>query len=196
MKRKGWFAIPGVQEGDRTLEEQMEAVRLALAEAPGRTVLDLGCAEGLVGREFARAGAKQVLGVDSLRGHIEVAQKVCAGLPMKFIVSGLEELAAQQTAGGEVWQYDIVLALGVTHKLQRPDVGVTFAARASRDLVLYRAKGGVRDGIVRSKHFKNNFCDAHAIMREHRFELERVVEGGGRGETVEYWRRKALPEAA
>ncbi len=185
MQRKGWFIIPGVQDGDRTVEEQMIAVRPALAEAKGKTVLDLGCAEGLIGREFARAGALSVLGVDSVGGHLQIAQEQCKGLPMKFRQTDFQVMASTDPG----MQWDIILALGVIHKMKHPGDGVHFVAKASRDLVLFRAKGGVTDGIVRSKHFVDGWCDAHAIMGEHGFRMEKVVEGV-RNETVEYWRRQ------
>lgn len=187
MQRKGWFIIPGVQDGDRTVEEQMIAVRPALAEAKGKTVLDLGCAEGLIGREFARAGALSVLGVDSVGGHLQVAQEQCKGLPMKFRQADFQVLALAAPGNGN--QYDIVLALGVVHKMKHPGDGVHFVAKSARSLVLFRAKGGVTDGIVRSKHFGANWCNSYEIMRSHGFELEKVVNGA-REETVEYWRRQ------
>jgi len=181
--RKGWFVIPGVQDGDRTVEEQMIAVRPALAEAAGKSVLDLGCAEGLIGREFARAGAAEVFGLDSVGGHLQVATQQCIGLPMKFRQADFQVVAA----GEPERQFDIVLALGVVHKMEHPADGVNFAAKSARLLVLFRAKGGTTDGIVRSK-FGHDFCDAHQLMRQHGFWLEKIVDGT-RGEAVEYWRR-------
>lgn len=191
MKRKGWFIIPGVQDGDRTLAEQMVAVWPAVSECAGKAVLDLGCAEGLIGREFARAGAARVVGIESLEGHLKVARQQCAGLPMHFHQAYLHDYAGALLEMVGMPQYDIVLALGIVHKLQFPDVGVRYAAAASRSLVLMRSGRGAVDGIVRSKHYKRNACDSHALMKAAGFALEKVVAGpADRAEDVEYWRRK------
>lgn len=189
-KKKGWFKIPGVQDGDRPLEAQVKALRPAIGVAKGRTVLDLGCAEGLIGLEFVKGGAKSVHGIDSIRGNIETAQKVCAGQPMTFEVADLNLLIKEQFAKGWVTQYDIVLALGITHKLHDPADGVNFAARSAKELVLFRSGEGAVGGIVTNKWNKKAFCDAHGLMKAHGWRLNLTTEGPGPWrETVEYWRR-------
>lgn len=185
-RRKGWFAIPGLQDGDRSLEDQMIAVRPALAEAKGKTVLDLGCAEGLIGREFARAGALYVLGVEGLPEHVEVARGVCRGLPMEFRIEDLNEFTLKKLGR----RFDIVLSLGIMHKLTNPQPGVELSARACTDLLLFRAKGGVHDGMIRSKHALQNTCDVHLVMKLEGFKLEKTIQGPAHlNESVEYWRR-------
>lgn len=182
--RRGWFVIHGVQDGDVTLEDQMIAIWPAVAEAKGKTVLDVGCAEGLIGREFARAGATEVTGLDSIEDHLEIARKQCVGLPMTFVHANINKPQPAYSA-------DIVLALGVSHKLQFPETGVRFAARSSRDLVLLRSGRGASGGIIKSK-YHGNTCDSHAIMREMGFDLEKVTDGPSTRpeEKVEYWRRR------
>jgi 2-polyprenyl-3-methyl-5-hydroxy-6-metoxy-1,4-benzoquinol methylase len=65
---KGWLSVPGIREhADRTLAEQMLGLDKAVAECKGKRVLDLGCAEGLIGLEFAKAGAVNVVGIESLQ---------------------------------------------------------------------------------------------------------------------------------
>jgi len=184
--RKGWFIIPGVQDGDRTVEEQAEALRPAMAEAAGKTVLDLGCAEGLLTREFIYAGAKMAFGVDSVPAHLDVAREVCKGMPVQFAQCLLGTVALRTPAPS----FDIVMALGVVHKLPFPDVGVRIAAQLSHDLVLLRSGLRQRNGIITAKQHPQNTCDSHALMREHGFELEKVVQGPGpHFESVEYWRK-------
>ena len=190
MKRKGWFIIPGVQDGDRTIDEQMTAVWPAVGECAGKTVLDLGCAEGLIGREFARAGALSVLGIVSLEDHLAVARQQCAGLPMVFEQAYLLGMARQHLAEPGMQQYDIVLALGIAHKIEYPDVAIRFAALSSSNLVLMRSGRGAVDNVIRYKYCKRNSCDSHAVMRELGFTLEKTVTGPPeRKEDVEYWRR-------
>lgn len=180
--------IPGVQAGDRTLEEQMLGVLPALDEAEGKTVLDLGCAEGLIGREFARSGARSVHGIDSVEGHVKVAWRECAGLPMTFEVADFNILAKTEPK----ICYDIVLSLGVCHKLHEPGDGIRYSARSARELCLIRmcASGEAKDGILRSKHRRDNSCDVFAIMQAEGFVLQKIVHGP-REETVLYYRREA-----
>lgn len=188
--RRGWFVIPGVQDGDRTLEEQMTGIEAALAEASGKTVLDLGCAEGLVGREFALAGAAAVHGVESLEEHLIIARQQCAGLPMSFEQANLNEWIPPQLQNGAAEQYDIVLALAIAHKLRYPGAGIRFAARACRELCLIRmpAHEEAQRGILRSKHWRTNTCNVHQIMSQEGFCLEQTLPGP-RGEPVHWWRR-------
>lgn len=190
--RHGWFAIPGVQSGDRTVEQQLTGVAPALAEAKGKTVLDLGCAEGLISAAFARAGADSVFGIDAVKDHVEAACCHCGHHLPRFQHIGLDELARQETDAGEVWKYDIVLALGVCHKLRDPAVGVRFAARAAADLVLFRMhriseKNG---GELRSKYAKQNVCYVPQIVEPEGFKLERILPGPYE-ETVWWYRRNS-----
>lgn len=190
MKRKGWFAIPGLQAGDRTLEDQVTAVRPAIAECAGKTVLDLGCAEGLVGLEFAKAGAQLVHGIDSILGNVNTARQVCNGQAMTFETADLNVYIREAFARDAVAQYDIVLALGVTHKLHDPAHGVNFAARSARNLVLFRSGRAQQGGIITNKWNSKVAVNAHKLMRMHGFTLEKTLTGPPpHREDVEYWRR-------
>lgn len=185
--RKGWLIVPGKQEGDRTIEEQVEALRPAIAEAAGKTLLDLGCAEGLIGREFARVGAASVIGLDASAGHIGAAVSYCRKWKqMSFDVVDLNAAAAQL-----VYKVDIVLCLGIAHKMHDPGACIKLAADSSRDLVLIRSgRGADENGMIRSKHRSWITCDSHEIMRGRGFLLEKVVTGPPpHSEPVEYWRR-------
>jgi len=188
-----WFKIKGQAKGDRTLEEQMTGLQPALAGTPGRSVLDLGCAEGLIGREFARAGAAAVHGVEMQERHLIIARELCAGLPMTFQCADLDEMAARDSALPP--RYDIVLALAVLHKLFAPENGARFCARASRSLVVVRlpANSEANRGILRSKHNPAVSCDLTAVMTKNGFALERTLPGP-RQEPVQYWRR-SVPSA-
>lgn len=189
---KGWMSVPGIREdADRTFEEQMLGVREALPEAAGKSVLDLGCAEGLIGREFARAGAVRVLGIESLEGHLDVARRACADLPqMEFEQAYLQDWIA---AHEPPMVFDIVLALGIIHKLYDPAVPLRWAARSCGDLLLFRAPANAWDGWVTAKHKAKDSpargrCHVPTVMTEEGFRFERKIPGA-RGEAVEYWRR-------
>ena len=187
---KGWFRVPGIRpDGDRTLAEQMMGLEPALAEVKGKTVLDLGCAEGMISREFALAGAVDVHGIELLQTHLDVARKVVKGVPrVRLTCAHLAEYIKANPAPG---QYDIVLVLGIIHKLVDPAEPLAWAARAARDLLLFRAPAKATDGIVRSKHSQKP-VNVPAVMAEHGFIEEKLIPGV-RGEAVQYWRRVAWP---
>ena len=180
--RKGWFIVPGRQRGDRTLDDQMLGITPALAEAPGKTVLDLGCAEGLVGREFAKAGAVDVHGIDVVREHIDTARELCAAFPqMRFDVMHLDNFAGER-------EYDIVLALGVAHKLHEPERFIRYVAHSARQLAIIRLSGRANGSLMHSKQdYGVPTVDVAATMRREGFALDRTLDGP-RGERVMYWR--------
>ena len=186
MPAKGWFTVKGIRPGDRTLKEQMIGLDAALEECSGNTVLDLGCAEGLISREFALRGAREVIGIELLQPHLDVAAKVCKDVPqVRFIcahlgdyIKGLESIP----------QYDIVLALGIIHKLDDPAVPMRFAAQSAKSLLLFRAPAKKYDGLIKSKHTDIK-CDVPKIMKEEGF-VEEALFKGVRGEAAQYWRRK------
>lgn len=182
------MSVPGIRpRADRTLQEQMMGLALALKEAKGKTVLDVGCAEGLIGREFALAGASRVVGIESLETHLAVARKACADCPqMEFVQAYLQDYIP---AHEPPELFDLVLALGVIHKIEDPAIPLRWAARACRDLLLFRAPANAWSGVVTAKHSKVT-CHVPSVMGAEGFDLERHVQGA-RGEGVEYWRRKA-----
>jgi cyclopropane fatty-acyl-phospholipid synthase-like methyltransferase len=189
---KGWLKVPGIRpDGDRTLAEQMLGLNRALAECKGKTVLDLGCAEGLIGLEFAKAGAARVVGIEVLDTHLDVAREACAGYQqMEFIGA---HLGLWVDAHPEPEKFDIVLALGIIHKLEDPEIPLKWAALSARSLLCFRAPAYIeksgRDYLVKAKH-SDNRCNVPKTMRAAGFVDEGVIPGV-RGESVQYWRRRA-----
>ena len=187
MNGKGWLKVPGIRpDGDRTLEEQMLGILPALLECAGKSVLDLGCAEGLIGAEFAKAGASRVVGIELLETHLQVARLACKDIKnISFICANLAEWIAHHE---EPEQFDIVLALGIIHKLRDPAVPLEFAARSAKSLVLFRAPAHETDGRIYSKHGGTE-CNVPQVMKRCGFVEEKKI-AGVRGEAVQYWRRK------
>lgn len=187
--RKGWFKIPGVQDGDRTGAEQLLGLQPALGSARGKSVLDLGSAEGLIAAEFARAGAAHVLGVELLQDHVDVARVVCKDLPQ--VLFHCEELGAYIGARPKPPQYDIVLALGIAHKLLDPGVLLAFAARSCGGMLVFRGPGKDKfwDGMLRAK-FGGKVCHVPTLLKRHGL-VEGETLDSAHGERVQYWRRKS-----
>lgn len=180
---KGWFkGLRG--KGDRSLEEQMLGLDLALAEAPGKTVLDLGCAEALISIEFAKAGAKSVHGVELLEHHLSIARELAKEIPCISLRQGdLNDLAFSQPDK----QYDIVLALAVVHKMRFPGKGISYAARCAKSLVVFRWPVWMQKGVLMSKRGDNS-VKVSSVLEAEGFELERELVGP-RSELVHYWRK-------
>lgn len=188
MKNKGWIKIPGVQDGARTLQEQMLGLVPALAETPGKTVLDLGCAEGLIALEFAKAGARSVYGIDYNETLLDVAHSELtkAGqFPVEFKHADLIHIIQ----GKRRRQFDIVLALAVLHKLPDPESAIRFCAQSARSLLVIRLPYG-SVGNLRGKYAPHPRADIREILPDCGFVRERK-EPGPRGEWVHYWRRLA-----
>ena len=186
MGDKGWFRTALRPEGDRDAAEQLKGLELALSQASGKTVLDLGCAEAVISREFALAGAAEVLGIELLESHLRIGREVCKDVPqVRLLRASLLDHIKQNP---EPQQFDIVLALAICHKLPDPSVPLRFAARSAKDLLLFRDPKP--DGIIRSKHTKKP-CNVPKVMLSLGFR-EEAIFASSRGERVQYWRRNGL----
>jgi hypothetical protein len=188
---KGWFKIPGVQEGDRSLNEQMLGLDLALASAKGKTVADYGSAEGLIAFEFDKAGATSVYGCEIVSGHVEVAKSIAAEKDRcvcRFECINIDTLVKRERERGEIWPYDISLALAILHKLSNPEAAIDFIADATREMIVVRFPIG-RCGSFRDVRSQDRFIDVDARLSVKGFKVLQV-ETGPRTEKVVYYVRK------
>ncbi|MDZ4253985.1 MAG: class I SAM-dependent methyltransferase [Sulfuritalea sp.] len=184
MNSKGWFKVAGVQDGTRTLEEQMQGIGRALREARGKTVLDAGCAEGFIAIEFAKAGAALVDAVDNNENFVRSARRYGKRLVKSVVHArfcdlnvGLPEGCAQS--------YEIVLALAILHKALDVQAMTRLLAKACSGLMVVRLPRKSY-GFIPAKH-GNSSCDLNEEMPALGFRLE-SVEQGPRDELVQYWR--------
>lgn len=193
-QKKGWFIIPGVQDGERSFEDQARALEPAFAEAEGKTVLDVGCAEGLLSHEFARRGAKSVLGFDCNAQILEVASRLGRGLPTcTFFRADFNKLVE---AIEEPDRFDLVLALAVVHKLRSPALGLRWVARSVKPGGLLVMRTSLRydaeSDLLRSKHDPNASVRITPALAEEGFSMEKVVAGENRfNEDAQYWRKRS-----
>lgn len=136
-KRKGWFIIPNIQDGDRTVDEQAQG--LQDYDFNGKTVLDLGCAEGLISAYALMEGAKLVHGCEIVNDHIQVARRLMAGKKAQFFEMDLGNFKQwhKNTFSQMLPRYDVVLMLGIAHKLKEPVSFIKYAA-AIGDAVIIR----------------------------------------------------------
>jgi SAM-dependent methyltransferase len=182
---KGWFRIPGVQDGERSLQEQLQGLAPVLGMVRDKTVLDLGCAEGLIAIEMARAGARLVHGVECNPQVLGLARELAhkhAALPVVFWGANLNRPLPGKLAP----QYDVVLLLAILHKLTGP------AAALRRFAALARERIAIRLPLGSSRAFRSKqggeLCDVNAILPDLGFVLEQTLPGPRR-ELVQHWLR-------
>ena len=184
MAVKGWFEIPGVVEGQRTFEQQTMGLGLLL-DLPmgGASVLDLGCAEGLISLACKERGAGRVDGVDYNKGVIFTARSLAEerGLDVGFYHADL----------GLDWpapladKYDIVLALAIIHKITAPLPFIKkLCARAQKSVIVRLPHGST--GMTKGKHWPYQKCNVPVEMRKHGFELQEETQGPN-NERVQYY---------
>jgi ribosomal protein L11 methylase PrmA len=182
LNKKGWF-IAGGREGDRTLEQQMTGLDRLLSEVQGKTVLDAGCAEGLISIELTRHGAVKCHGLEIVPGHVEVANELAeeAQVPCTFEVANLNQYDL-----GEADEADIVLMLAILHKLRDPSkVCAALAGKAKELCVIRLTPEGPVIVDERSNRVPHHIAK---VMDECGFRLE-AVEVGPLREWVGYFRR-------
>lgn len=104
--------------------DRLTGLEYVLEKCRGKTVLDVGSCDGLVGYEFARNGARLVHGIDVDRAGINFSRRLFRYVPVASLfarvdVSRSENLPIGDKAKGFLCKYDIVLFLGMYHHLRR-----------------------------------------------------------------------------
>lgn len=119
--RKGWFRINGIQDGDRTLDDQVKGLESLFDRIADKRVLDLGAAEGLIAAECVRRGAREVYAWEGVADAVRIGRELFGPLPIDFrkIDLNATNVVADALAGLQ-HGYDVVLMLGILHKLQNP----------------------------------------------------------------------------
>lgn len=176
---KGWFVTKG-REGDRTLEQQLVGLDDLFEAAKGKTVLDVGCAEGLISIELAQRGALAVHGVEIVEEHVKVGNKLRGGLPVTL-----------EVGDANVWQpkrqYDIVIALALLQKVRDPSTVCARLAAAARELVVLRLPPKHAPTIIdeRSGNVPHHI---DKVMEAHGFRCAQTLAGTF-DEHISYWQR-------
>lgn len=170
-----WFDMKrGAYE--RTLMDQMRGLRYVVDEfrdAAQRkrplSCLDVGCAEGLIGMEMAKAGASSVIGVEMVPERVADATRLRGALPCQFVVANV---ALYQPSA----PYDVLLALSILHKLPNPSATLYRLVHSfcRRMVVIRLPPGGPVVIDPRSNNVPHNL---DAVLRDLGFNLEHEVEG-------------------
>lgn len=115
-----WFLEAG---GTEPLAKRMIGLDALLDDCAGKTVLDLGGAEGLIAREFVQRGAVAVV----TDRNAPTEERVPF---LTYWQCDLNDLPGLGTG------YDIVLALAVAQKLKHPDRFLLWAASLGKTLAV------------------------------------------------------------
>ncbi|MDI3471085.1 MAG: hypothetical protein OJF62_003148 [Pseudolabrys sp.] len=127
-------ALLSLMDGDRTtthythapqlnlhgkwpIDVRLQGLDFVFRQASGKSVLDLGCAEGIISKVFLDSGAIFVHGIERDPSRVKKAQEICKDIPRaRFDVADLSDWNTSSSilnADG----YDIVLYLGLHHHL-------------------------------------------------------------------------------
>lgn len=181
QKKQGWFDLPG-RLGDRTIEQQLIGLDWLLENCAGKTVLDVGCAEGLISIELAKHGAVALHGVEIVAKHLTVARDLAGDLPITFEHGDGNEWAPSR-------RYDVVLLLSILHKFKDPTERAAVFAKSCDDILVFRTPPKYAPAIV---DWRSNFAlhDIAAVFAAEGFKLQHGAHSGPLGEWVGIYRRE------
>jgi 2-polyprenyl-3-methyl-5-hydroxy-6-metoxy-1,4-benzoquinol methylase len=133
------------------LFDRMRGLEFLLERSAGRTVLDIGCNEGLIAYEFARHGARLVHGLERDGQRVRFARRLFRDVPIESRFEranvALSGAAFDERYDWLLPSYDIVLFLGVYHHLARqmPQAELqTLVERLAQKATLWFADRGSR----------------------------------------------------
>lgn len=127
---RGWFSTPN-RPGDRTLAQQLTGLDDLRARVRGKTVLDVGCAEGLIAMQLFDDGAAAVHGLEIVNEHVIVANRLRGDRACTFEVADANDYKP-------VREYDIVIMLALLQKLRNPSAACARLIAAARSMVVLR----------------------------------------------------------
>lgn len=182
--RPAWFCLPDggpcrvmVDERLVGLRPLMDEVREQKRRGRPLTILDVGCAEGLIAIRLAKLGAAHVHGIDRDRERIQRAKHLRGSMPCSF-----EWTRADYYTPPRV--YGVVMALSVLHQTVNPSEALhrLVSLRCDRMVVLRLPSGPV----VMDRRSGYRPHDLDAVLRGLGFRLAEETQGPG-GEWTGFW---------
>lgn len=127
---RGWFDTLN-RPGDRTLKQQLLGLDDLIERVHGKTVLDVGCAEGLISMQLFDEGAVAVHGLEIVPEHVIVANRLRGDRACTFEVADANDYMPRR-------DYDIVIMLALLHKLRNPSAACARFIQHARESVVLR----------------------------------------------------------
>lgn len=181
MNGRGWFHTKG-RQGDRAIVDQLKG--LDIIDFDGKTVLDLGCAEGAISEYALDQGAKSATGVEIVAEHVDVGRRLYPRV--QFQIADLHHWGDREQMAGKQW--DVVLMLACLHKLRRPLERLQVFLELASDLAVVRLPPATGPVIVDSRSGSVPL-DTRKTFALAGFKLQAEGNFGHFGEYMAYWRR-------
>ena len=175
---RDYYADPGRGLGGKSdPSKRVEGLLPIVEKAGNRTVLDLGCAEGLMLQPFLAGGARFVHGVDESRRRVRSARRFFGAARSRFDVVDLNEPHRLRDRSIFLPSYDTVLFYQHLKPRIRTETLVAALAMA-RDMFLMRCPKPLLDARLR-------------LIQGSGFRVDDLVRGGGGALAICY--REAAP---
>lgn len=188
LDKISWFKI-GDEPGLRFLKEQLTGLDVVRDYAPRARILDLGCAEGLIGKYFIDTyGADLLHGLEAEASRVKLARELCAGYEgAQFWAADLNDLSRIDAEIPLLPKYDVILSLAILHKLKDPIGCLKWAAAHTGNIVAVRLPGS--GPTFQDSRSGNVMVEPLKILSA---EFDVIAQGPGpRNEWTGVWRRKA-----
>jgi SAM-dependent methyltransferase len=175
-KLRPWFY------GDRKPAEQLRGLEHLFLNCGGRSVLDVGCAEGVISHLLVKAGAAGAHGIEITPEFVAKARLWGAKLPCTFTQADANTWTPER-------RYDVVLCLALLHKLRDPSAAAARFCTACDWMMILRMKPEDEGCIIRDERSGMVPHDIGVVLRARGF-AETRYELGSYGEHVHYFERQ------
>lgn len=178
----GWFKSRQIK-GWRSLEEQLKGLKWVLERAPGRTILDIGSAEGVISGELIKRGAVSADCVELSESRCVLGRKLYPKI--RFIARDVQMLDVEHDDLAD--SYDMVLLLSILQKIPYPEDLLEYAQKVARHYIAIR----LPKPIMSDHRQKYRKIDVVKILKENGWVHK--TKQGPRDEWVGLFRRPDSP---
>jgi 2-polyprenyl-3-methyl-5-hydroxy-6-metoxy-1,4-benzoquinol methylase len=157
MGSKNWFKINN-EIGDRNVEDSKVGLDYFLDKSKNKTVIDLGCAEGLVSHWFLKeCQCKSVHGYELEPHRVKSANIFFSGFEENKYNFESFDLNQTDVLNLPFKKYDIVIALAITQKLKDPFKFLNFVDVITKEYLAIRLPEKLEKEIDLRNKFKEKY---------------------------------------